>query len=189
MMTNSQFALFIADGGYEKLEWWSEEGKSWLESEDVKQPALWQSGKWNAPNQPVVGVSFWEAEAFCRWAGGRLPTEREWEAAARGPQGDEYPWGDVWEDGICNSSEAGLEQTSAVGLFPRASTRAFPGLEDMAGNVWEWCEVEESGSGSRVIRGGGWLLNARGCRSADRHGDDPGGRSDYLGFRPSRPSP
>jgi formylglycine-generating enzyme required for sulfatase activity len=96
-------------------------------------PVFWRNADFNAPNQPVVGVSWWEAEAFCRWAGVVLPTEQQWEAAARGPAGLVYPWGDDWDSGICNS-ENKLGRTSAVGIFPRDKSPF--GLYDMAGNVW-----------------------------------------------------
>ena len=122
-MTNQQFAAFIAAGGYGDRQWWSNEGRTWLRRGKAAEPLYWHDRRRNAPNQPVVGVSFWEAEAFCAWAGGRLPTEEEWEAAARGPKGLVYPWGDVWQDDICNTHEAGLGVTSAVGLFPRAAGR------------------------------------------------------------------
>ena len=137
-VTNSQYAEFLKSGGYGERHWWSEEGWKWLREAKVQEPEYWHDPRFNAPNQPVVGVSFWEAEAFAKWAGGSLPTERQWEAAARGPEGLVYPWGDNWEDGICNSSEAGLKRTSAVGIFPRAKSAALE-LEDMAGNVFEWC--------------------------------------------------
>ena len=102
-VTNSQYQAFIDDGGYSERKWWSDAGWTWLQKEGVTEPAFWRDRRWNGPNQPVVGVSFWEAEACCAWAGGRLPREQEWEAAARGPEGCEYPWGDDWEDGICNT--------------------------------------------------------------------------------------
>jgi hypothetical protein len=102
-VTNSQFELFIQDGGYRKPEFWSKQGWSWLDSEKVDQPGYWQHPEYSAQNQPVVGVSFWEA-------------------AARGPEGYEYPWGGPWEDGICNSYEAKLRTTSAVGIFPHSSS-------------------------------------------------------------------
>ncbi|HYN79463.1 MAG TPA: SUMF1/EgtB/PvdO family nonheme iron enzyme [Lamprocystis sp. (in: g-proteobacteria)] len=147
----------------------------------------WQERRWNVPNQPVIGISFWEAQACCRWAGGRLPTEREWEAAARGPQGYEYPWGGQWEDGICNSNEAGLGVTSPVGLFPR-SAQAQLGLEDLAGNCWEWCddfydEDKREGGSPRVLRGGAFGFEAGFLRSTFRVGDEPGDRGRNVGFR------
>ncbi|MFZ0257527.1 MAG: SUMF1/EgtB/PvdO family nonheme iron enzyme, partial [Gammaproteobacteria bacterium] len=117
-VTNSQFETFIEAGGYRAAApGWSDEGRAWLREAKVSEPRYWRDQLFNAPNQPVVGVSWWEAEAFCRFVGGRLPTEREWEAAARGPGGYEYPWGGPWEDGICNTLEADLRVTSPVGLF------------------------------------------------------------------------
>ena len=105
-----------------------------LAAREKNSPAHWRDRRWITPNQPVVGVSFWEAEACCAWSGGRLPSEQEWEASARGPN----PWGNDWQDGICNTIELGLGVTSPVGLFPR-SRQADLGIEDLAGNVWEWC--------------------------------------------------
>ncbi len=180
-VTNSQFALFLQAGGYEHAPWWSDEGWQWRQQAGVTEPRWWRSGKWNGPNQPVVGVSFWEAEAFCRWAGGRLPTEREWEAAARGPEGHRYPWGGDWQDGICNTEEANLGVTTPVGLFPRSRSQPF-GLEDMAGNVWKWCEDRISGVG-RVVRGGSWD-NQRENASCDfRNWRHPDYRNQFIGFR------
>ncbi len=182
-VTNSQYALFIADGGYENESLWSEAGWKWRGEEEVTEPRLWRHGKWNVPNQPVVGVSWWEAEAFAAWAGGHLPGWQQAEAASRGPKGYEYPWGNDWEDGICNSREAELGGTSAVGIFPSSRSADF-GLEDMAGNVWEWCiDVWEHDSPRRVIRGGDWGGGAGHCRAAFRYGDEPDGRYGGLGFR------
>jgi len=186
-VTNSQYGLFIADGGYRESRWWSAAGWAWCEAESVNLPEYWQESRFNTPNQPVVGVSFWEADAFCRWAGGRLPREQEWEAAARGPQGYEYPWGGPWEDGICNSYEAGLDVTSPVGIFPR-SAQVPLGLDDMAGNCWEWCddffsEDQREGGSPRVVRGGAFWFVARSLRSSGRGRVGPEGRGQDFGFR------
>jgi len=137
-VTNQQFAPFIDVGGYGDRQWWSSEGWAWLRQEKAVEPGYWHDRRWNAPNQPVVGVSLWEAEAFCAWGGGRLPTQEEWEVAARGPKGLVYPWGNAWQDGICNTREAGLDVTSPVGLFPRAR-QADSAIDDLVGNVAEWC--------------------------------------------------
>jgi hypothetical protein len=181
LVTNSQYALFLREGGYQQPTWWSDEGWKWLVSRNRKQPSLWTDSRWNGPNQPVVGVSYYEAEAFARWAGCRLPTANESEAAARGPQGLEYPWGNDWKDGICNSAEAQLGQTSTVGLFAGSRSRDF-GLEDCDGNVWEWCN-EQVGGVSRVCRGGGWLVRARDVRCAVRDRAPADGQDGSLGFR------
>jgi hypothetical protein len=180
-VTNSQYHEFMKDKGYEERRFWSDEGWAWKEQENITEPDYWRYPLWNVSNQPVVGVSWYEAEAFCHWAGGQLPSERQWEAAARGAQGRKYPWGDSWTDGICNSSESRLGMTSTVGLFPQSRTPEG-GLEDLAGNVWEWCEDQEWGS-SRVFRGGSWYGPAWLCQSAYLDGDDPSSRYDYLGFR------
>jgi hypothetical protein len=189
-VTNGQYRAFIDDGGYGEKTWWSKAGWAWLQNERVKEPRFWRDRRQNGPNQPVVGVTFWEAEACCAWAGGRLPTEQDWEAAARGPDGFMYPWGDTWEDGICNSGEAGLGQSSPVGLFPRAR-QARLDIEDLGGNVHEWCGTFLGGDASeagvaRVVRGGSWSGGARGVRSADRSWFVPGSRSGRLGFRCAR---
>lgn len=189
-VTNSQYADFITDGGYRERgrQWWSEDGWAWLQDETVTEPLYWHDRRWNAPNQPVVGVSFWEAQACAAWAGGGLPTEEEWEAAARGPTGLKYPWGKDWADGICNTREAGLGMTSPVGLFPRAR-QAELGIEDLAGNVWEWCNSlygpaeKEKLNASRVLRGGSWYYAQDFARSAFRFGDLPDVRDDLIGFR------
>ncbi|SUS08778.1 Sulphatase-modifying factor protein [Candidatus Defluviicoccus seviourii] len=195
-VTNSQYRVFLEDGGYAKREYWSEAGWAWLQKNGVTEPEYWHDRRWNGPNQPVVGVSFWEAEACCAWAGGRLPTEQEWEAAARGPDGLTYPWGNDWEDGICNSSEASLDVTSTVGLFPRARQRRF-GIEDLVGNVWEWCDSlydadDKNCPDLLVLRGGSYLYGSWGLRASFRFGDVPDFRFDEgYGFRcvlaPPRP--
>ncbi len=176
-VTNSQYAVFLENGGYQNPDLWSDEGRRWLETEHISQPEYWRDPTFSASNQPVVGVSFWEAEAFARWAGGSLPAERQWEAAARGPKGYIYPWGDDWEDGICNSWESGLRSTSAVGIFPRSRSGQF-GLDDMAGNVFEWCvDYWEQKASVRVIRGGSWSVVAWYCRASFRLWNAPGYRN------------
>jgi hypothetical protein len=181
-VTYAQFAAFLENGYDPKAAWWSEEGREWLEESGERRPHSWHLDEINGPTQPVVGVSFWEAEAFAKWAGGRLPTSEEWEAAARGPEGLDYPWGDLWQNVICNTFEAGLGKSSPVGLFPRSRSKAF-GLDDMAGNVWEWCSMIVGEAGP-VLRGGSW---AAGFYSANLvtlfRGINPRSRNMATGFR------
>ena len=148
------------------------------------------------PTSRWWACSFWEAEACCAWAGGRLPREQEWEAAARGPEGFVYPWGDDWEDGICNTEEAGLSVTSPVGLFPR-SRQAELGIEDLAGNVWEWCESrDDDPKDAPPLCGGCWIFDRRMARCARRDRFDASDRiegasgwNQFVGFRVICPSP
>jgi len=182
-VTNSQYQLFIDEGGYREDKWWSSEGRKWRDEEKITEPLYWCNGRWNGENLPVVGVSHYEAEAFCNWAGARLPTEVEWEAGARGPNGYKYAWGDKWEDGICNSWESKLGKTSPAGLFPRSHSRDF-GLEDITGNVWEWCaDWYDEKKDSRVLRGGSWLNSVVNLPCSFRYWGNPVYRYDDIGFR------
>jgi formylglycine-generating enzyme required for sulfatase activity len=209
--TNAMYAHFITAGGYEDERWWKEaiEDEYWNEDSGFRYgnaPRYWDDARWNNPSQPVVGVNWYEAVAYCRWLTAtlndgyvyRLPTEAEWERAARGPQGWAYPWGDAWQEGFCNSKEAGLEQTSPAGLFPQGATSE--GVHEMVGNVWEWCrdwyaedayaESEPrnptgpaSGS-SRVLRGGSWYNDGPPvCRCGYRDRYNPWGGLSLRGFR------
>ena len=184
-VTNSQFGVFVRDGGYENAEWWSDEGWKWRERNSVVRPLYWNDAKWNGANQPVVGVCFWEADAFCPWAGGRLPDEREWEVAVRGSNEYEYPWGSEWKENVCNTLELRLGRTTPVGLFP--TSRSQPAqLDDAAGNVWEWCtnEVKSDVLGvCRVVRGGSWYGYRDVARCGFRNWWLPVSRSINLGFR------
>ncbi len=188
-VTNQQYGLFMQADGYRKRQYWSDQGWEWLQQQKINEPWFWRHAKWNGANQPVVGVSFWEAIAFANWVGARLPTQQEWEAAARGPQGLVYPWGNEWEDGICNTYESGLGKTSPVGLFPRARTSIC--LEDMVGNVWEWClneyqnpdDTSASGNEPRVWRGGSWHYSRGYARASSRYSSNPLFRDFDLGFR------
>jgi formylglycine-generating enzyme required for sulfatase activity len=194
-VTNVWYGEFIKLDGYKYRAYWSDEGWQWLEKEKIEYPEYWHDRKWKCPNAPVVGVSFWEAEAFCRWLSvtdekGRkykLPNEKQWQAAAAGKQGRKYPWGPDWDFTRCNCGEGenDIEKTSAVGIFERGKTPE--GIYDMAGNVWEWCdEIYEESGDARVVRGGSWLGDAGGCRCAYRYWFLPGDRDGIIGFRLSR---
>ncbi|HYQ91687.1 MAG TPA: SUMF1/EgtB/PvdO family nonheme iron enzyme, partial [Candidatus Competibacteraceae bacterium] len=183
-VTVAQFRPFV-EQGYREDRWWSEAGRR--DRGARTQPYFWDDPVWTLDNHPVVGVTWYDAEAYCNWLNEqlrlprgtiRLPTEAEWEWAARGPDGRRYPWGDEWESWRCNSSESGLNRTSAVGCFPGSSENRWwkailPDsgvVHDLAGNVWEWTasEYTEDYSGASqsvlnahsgspcVLRGGSW---------------------------------
>jgi formylglycine-generating enzyme required for sulfatase activity len=135
-VTNARFALFLAAGGYEDSRWWSADGWAWRAEKGITRPACWGESGWDAPEQPAAGVSWYEADAYARWAGRRLPTDAEWEKAARGTDGRRYPWGDDWPHGGVANFDLAVGRTSPVGLFPEGASPY--GCQDMAGNVNNW---------------------------------------------------
>ncbi len=192
-VTNSWFREFVDAKGYDNPDYWDEEGWKNRKDNKITEPEYWHDRKWNVDNFPVVGVSWYEAKAFCNWLNTQhdgciynLPTAEQWEAAARGKEGREYPWGKGLkkDDDLCNYGMV-LGRTSPVGIFPKGDTKE--GLSDMAGNVDEWCEDPYDDDGSiRVLRGGSWNNTARFCTASFRGGDPPASRYDGVGFRLAR---
>jgi len=165
-VTNVEYRRFIEAGGYQERRWWTEHGwrylqpgsERWYESSDerITLPRFWEDSTYNQPTQPVVGVSWYEAAAYCAWltevgrAAGwlatgdaiRLPTSLEWERAARGTDQRRYPWGDDAPDAErANYDATGINHPTAVGCFPAGA--AACGALDMAGNVMEWMSTLE----------------------------------------------
>jgi len=147
-----------------------------------REPANWPEQQ-DHPNWPVVGVTWHQAVAYGEWAGGRLPTEKEWERAARGPHCTKYPWGDDNIDpSRANYDESKVGHPTPVGLYP--SGASAEGALDMVGNVWEWTSSHYSeGSGTYVWRGGCFNYNRRIARSSYRRSLQPVEQNLYLGFR------
>ena len=199
-VTNAQFQCFIEDGGYVDGRWWA----GLAGHPEPKQ------GRWNTPNQPRETVSWYEAVAYMRWLTAklqeygmlpeamtvRLPTEEEWEKAARGSEAQEFPWGDAYESGQANINETwgnvgtfNLGQTTAVGSYPKGASPY--GLLDMAGNVWEWClneyqqpeRTSTEGNEWRVLRGGSWVDGQVFARCAFRGRSHPDDHDGDFGFR------
>ncbi len=179
---HQQYRQFMKEGCYQNEQLWSREGQDWLKAKKATEPGLWRDGNWNLPKHPVVGVGYYEAEAFSKWAGKRLPTELEWERAACGTDGREYPWGNEFDKNKCNTEEAVIKKTTPVIHYSKCISPV--GCYDMAGNVWEWTDSwYDNDKDEKVLRGGSWFRSAQFCRCAARYDFDlPFVRDFDIGF-------
>lgn len=218
-VTNAQYLAFIDDGGYRRPELWSERGWAHRVEADLAAPHFWERDSDNRwwrrvfgtlspvrPQQPVVHVCWFEAEAYANWAGKRLPTEAEWEKAARFDpatgRSRRYPWGDAEPDETtANLGQRHLEPAD-VGAYPAGASPS--GVHQLIGDVWEWTasgfepypgfaafpyrEYSEVffGGDYRVLRGGSFGTDPVACRSTFRNWDHPIRRQIFSGFRLAR---
>jgi gamma-glutamyl hercynylcysteine S-oxide synthase len=216
-ITNATYLTFVEGGGYERREWWSHEGWAWKEEYDITRPASWTadlSAEWRlgsceplAPERPVVHISWFEADAFARAHGVRLPTEAEWEKAATWDQEQgralPYPWGD---EPPVPGVHANVDQLGAgphpAGAHPEG--RSPYGCVGMIGDVWEWTSSDFGGypgfaaypykeysevffgSDYKVLRGGSWATRARVITPTFRNWDYPQRRQIFAGLRIAR---
>ncbi len=214
-VTQAEFAAFADDGGYRRTALWNQGGWQWREAAGAEHPVYWQrdsDGHWLRrhftewvplePHHPVIHVNWYEAEAYCRWAGRRLPTEAEWEVAASADPTEgrkrRFPWGDEPP----TPSRANLDWRAMscvdVGALPEGDS-AF-GCRQMIGNVWEWTssdflpypgfladpyeDYSQPWFGTRkVLRGGCWATRARLLRNTWRNFFTPDRRDTWTGFR------
>lgn len=135
-VTNAQYKKFIESGGYMQKTFWSDDGWQYIVQTKPLENNELDGAFHDQADCPVVNISWYEAEAFASWAGKRLPTEAEWEKAARGTDGRIYPWGNEFDKTRLNCAEAKIEKPTAVTKYPQG--QSIYGCFDMAGNVWEW---------------------------------------------------
>jgi iron(II)-dependent oxidoreductase len=215
-VTGRRFAAFIADGGYARAELWSDGGRAWLADTGHGAPQGWVpdgAGGWGIrrfghlvpldPFEPVVHVSYWEAQAFAHWVGGRLPTEAEWEKAVRwdpvGGRSRPYPWGDAPPTPRHANVDVARFGPAPVGSLP-AGASAY-GVEHAVGDVYEWTASEFTAypgfscfpypeysevffdEGYRVLRGASWATSAAVARASFRNWDHPQRRQIFSGIR------
>jgi iron(II)-dependent oxidoreductase len=210
-VTNVEFAQFVADGGYRRAEFWSDEGWAWRKIADASHPVYWlprSDGGWQlrhfdtmidlAPNQPVAHVNWFEAQAYCAWSGRRLPSEAEWEVAASGHDRLRYPWGNDPPDAARANLDCAACDFCDVAAFESGDSPF--GCRQMIGNVWEWTatdfapypgftpdpykEYSAPWFGThKVLRGGAWSTRARLITNRWRNFYMPHRRDIITGFR------
>jgi gamma-glutamyl hercynylcysteine S-oxide synthase len=210
-VTQAEFAVFVEDDGYRRPELWSAEGWHWRQEQEAEHPLYWRrqgTDPWQRrdfdrwlplePHHPMVHANWYEAEAYCRWKGRRLPAEAEWEAAAEAAPRRRYPWGDEPP----SAGYANLDALSMGGVDVSAceAGESRYGCRQMLGNVWEWTksdflpypgfvidpykEYSAPWFGThKVLRGGSWATRGRLLRTTWRNFYRPERRDAYAGFR------
>ncbi|MGW6354745.1 ergothioneine biosynthesis protein EgtB [Streptomyces sp. NPDC055092] len=217
-VTNGAYLAFMDDGGYDKSRWWTPEGWALVRDNGLRSPLFWrrEAGQWLRrrfgvtevvpPDEPVVHVSWYEADAYARWAGRRLPSEAEWEKAARfdpaSGRSMRYPWGDA--DPTPERANLGQRhlRPAPAGSYPAGESPL--GVRQLIGDVWEWTssdflpypgfaafpyrEYSEVffGPDHKVLRGGSFAVDAVACRGTFRNWDYPVRRQIFAGFRTAR---
>jgi iron(II)-dependent oxidoreductase len=217
-VTNAEYVRFIEAGGYDEPAHWGEAGWKWIKEQNITAPQFWSKGAdgWTVrrmdqvqplrPDEPVCHVCWHEADAYCRWAGGRLPTEHEWEAAASWDPATgtkrAYPWGDDPPTPIHANLDQLAFQPAPVGAYPLNVSPI--GCHGMIGDVWEWTSSDFSGwpgfrafpyaeysevffgPDYKVLRGGSWATRTGAIRNTFRNWDYPIRRQIFSGFRMAR---
>jgi serine/threonine-protein kinase len=198
-VTNEAYQAFVDAGGYTDPQWWSEDGWRWLQTNGFAGPEN-RGDSFNGALQPRLNLSWYEADAYARWRGGRLPTEAEWEYAARGTQQRLYAWGDGYQLGytiINEISRGGVAPTAPNEVGSKTTDRSWSGAFDMVGNVCEWvndwltpytADAAQNPTGAetgmeRVIRGGSYISSPVTARLVVRSGRTPESRAQTCGVR------
>lgn len=210
-VTAYQWTLFMDDGGYDRPDLWTKEGWEWRDRDRAICPEYWfQSGgswaiygpegpRWIEPDEPASSLSWFEADAYARWAGRRLPSEEEWEYAAAGARSATYPWGEVLPDP--ETANFGQRDWRPTPVGHRPNGASWCGVEDLAGGVWEWTSSpflpypgfeafpydgyskDHMQGAHRVCRGGSWSTAAPILRCTFRNWYVPTYRQGFLGLR------
>jgi formylglycine-generating enzyme required for sulfatase activity len=208
-VTNAQYRPFVEGDGYTNPAYWSDDGWAWREENNRTQPTYWNDSDWNDDEQPVNRVSWYECMAYARWLSAqtgddyRLPTEAEWEKAARGTEGLRYPWGNQEPTDDLTNFNRTVGRTTAVGNYPAGASPY--GALDMAGNVWEWTRsvyqdypydpddgrenISNPSEKRFTVRGGGWDDRSNYLRASVRFNVAPDDLNSSIGCRLARHLP